>query len=160
MGKKPPEKIIELMKKHGLKKESLWDCHGSWILLHKAIEQLAGFEGVSVDIELIHHQQAEKMCIVKATAQKGNRIFSSFGEAAPYNNRNTYPIAMAEKRAVDRAVLKALNLHGDVYSEIEADDFQDRVKEARAAKKPTSDQTTGQLDMKGLKGKMKKAAGL
>ena len=124
MSKKPPEKIIALMKKHQLSRDSLWDCHGTWVLLHKAIERLAAFENVHVDIELIHHNQPEKMCIVKATAKRGDFVCSSFGEAAPYNNKNTYPIAMAEKRAIDRAVLKALHLHGDIYSEIDADEFR------------------------------------
>ena len=31
---------------------------------------------------------------------------------------------MAEKRAVDRCVLKLIGCSGDVYSEIEADDFK------------------------------------
>ena len=35
--------------------------------------------------------------------------------------RNAYPYAMAEKRAVDRAILKLLGLHGFVYSEDEMD---------------------------------------
>lgn len=129
MAGKPPEKIIELMKKHGINKADLWDCHGTWILLHRAIEALGAAEGVTVVISMVHHNQLEKCAIVSAVARivrggAGGLEFQSFGEAAPYNNKNAYPIAMAEKRAVDRATLKALSLHGHVYSEIEADDFK------------------------------------
>ena len=43
---------------------------------------------------------------------------------SPKNNKNAYPIAMAEKRAKDRVILKLLAAHGDLYSEEEADDFK------------------------------------
>jgi hypothetical protein len=51
----------------------------------------------------------------------------SFGEATSYNSQNLYYAAMAEKRAKDRVILKLLNLHGNVYSEEEADDFKKDV---------------------------------
>ena len=50
----------------------------------------------------------------------------SIGEAAPYNTTNKYPYAMAEKRAKDRVILKLVGLHGDVYSEEEADEFKNQ----------------------------------
>ena len=49
----------------------------------------------------------------------------SFGEASPKNNKNSYPYAMAEKRAKDRVALKLLGMSGMLYSEEEADDFKD-----------------------------------
>lgn len=139
MAKKPPQKIIELMKKHGINKSDLWDCHGTWILLHRAIEALGAAEGVIVTMKLIHHDQLEKCAIVLASAKidVSGIEFQSLGEAAPYNNKNSYPVAMAEKRAIDRAILKALNLHGYVYSEIESDDFK-RGAKAKPAKKAGS----------------------
>ena len=48
----------------------------------------------------------------------------SFGEATPKNNKNSYPYAMAEKRAKDRITLALAGIHGYVYSEMEAEDFQ------------------------------------
>ena len=51
----------------------------------------------------------------------------SFGEAAPYNNKNNYPFAMAEKRAKDRVILKLVGLHGDTYSQAEADEFEEEA---------------------------------
>ena len=38
---------------------------------------------------------------------------------SPANSDFRYPVAMAEKRAVDRAVLKAVGIHGEVYSDVE-----------------------------------------
>ncbi len=54
-----------------------------------------------------------------------DKVIETFGEAAPMNNSNGYPVAMAEKRAKDRVILKLVGLHGDVYSEDEADEFKD-----------------------------------
>ena len=45
--------------------------------------------------------------------------FESFGEVSPLNNNFPYPVSVAEKRAVDRSVLKALGIHGKYYSDVE-----------------------------------------
>ena len=50
------------------------------------------------------------MAVVQATGKLGERTENSFGEAAPYNNKNNYPLAMAEKRAKDRVILKLLEI--------------------------------------------------
>ena len=37
-----PEKLLSLLKDIGLsEKESLWDCHGTPVVLHKALEKIA-----------------------------------------------------------------------------------------------------------------------
>ena len=66
-----------------------------------------------------------KCVVIKATAKKGDKTIQTFGEAAPMNNTNSYPVAMAEKRAMSRAVLKLAGFyeHG-VFSEDESDDFK------------------------------------
>jgi hypothetical protein len=43
-------------------------------------------------------------------------------EIAAKNNKNSYPYAMAEKRAVDRAILKLIGIHGFVYSDDEVNE--------------------------------------
>ena len=63
----------------------------------------------------------------------GERSEWSIGEAASYNNKNSYPFAMAEKRAKDRVILKLVGLHGDVYSEDEADAFKESRPEGMTA---------------------------
>ena len=49
-------------------------------------------------------------------------IVESYGECSPKNNRNAYPVAMAEKRALSRVVLKMADLYElGVYGEDELD---------------------------------------
>ena len=67
------------------------------------------------------------MVSLLVTGTMGDKSEWSIGEASPSNNKNSYPYAMAEKRAKDRVILKLVGLHGDVYAEDEADAF----KEAR-----------------------------
>jgi hypothetical protein len=62
--------------------------------------------------------------VVKAFGKLGDGFVESYGEASPKNNRNQYPLAMAQKRAEDRVILGLLSVYGDVYSEEEADDFK------------------------------------
>jgi hypothetical protein len=56
----------------------------------------------------------------------------TFGEASPANNKNAYPVAMAEKRAMSRAVLKLAGLYKNgFFSEDESDDFSAFVRKQR-----------------------------
>ena len=112
--------IKELLQKHKLKKEDVWDCHGTWVLYHKSIERIQLKEKiVIVDLNLEFIDLALSACVVKCTAVKDGIKVITFGECTPKNNRNSYPVAMAEKRAIDRAVLKLTGMHGDFYSEDE-----------------------------------------
>ena len=62
---------------------------------------------------------------------------TTYGEASPRNTKNAYPYAMAEKRAVDRAILKLLGLHGFVYSEDEMDLSQTNTNNNRVGSSDT-----------------------
>ena len=55
----------------------------------------------------------------------GEQTIETFGESSPGNTNTSYPVAMAEKRAMSRAVLKLAGFyqHG-VFSEDESDDFK------------------------------------
>jgi hypothetical protein len=75
--------------------------------------------------------QAGKNVAICVTGRLGATACEwSIGECAPYNNKNSYPFAMAEKRAKDRVVLKLLGLHGEIYSEDEAEDFKPQQNNA------------------------------
>ena len=118
-------------------KTDLWDCHGSIIAKHSWLEKVAAKAGITFDVPAVmEHNAKEKIVSCCVTGRRGERVEWSFGEAAPYNNKNAYPYAMAEKRAKDRVTLKLLNLHGEVYSEEEAEDFKkDKQKSAYQARK-------------------------
>ena len=102
-----------------------WDCHGTFVLLHKALERVAAHKNITFDPPTIVESDINsKNVVIVVTGHLGEKSEWSFGEAAPYNNKNAYPFAMAEKRAKDRVILKLVGLHGYAYSEEEADDFK------------------------------------
>lgn len=136
------KKVGEVLREIGETPETAtWDCHGTPVILHKALEKVAAYKGIKFDPPMIvQSDMANKLVAVSVTGHLNDHSEWSFGEAAPYNNKNGYPFAMAEKRAKDRVILKLVGLHGDVYSEDEADEFKNakpqdlRAKVERPAK--------------------------
>jgi hypothetical protein len=126
MTKKLPARLKEILKDIGLtERQAVWDCHGTPVVLHKALEKVAAHYNVVFDQpQIIACDVAAKEAVICVTGHMAEATEWSIGEAAPYNNKNSYPFAMAEKRAKDRVILKLVGLHGDVYSEEEADDFK------------------------------------
>tara|TARA_R110002110_G_scaffold158190_1_gene355416 strand:+ start:1153 stop:1713 length:561 start_codon:yes stop_codon:yes gene_type:complete len=96
---------------------------------HKALEKVAAHEEIQFSPpEILALDVEKKHAIILVTGWRPNQKEKrewSIGEAAPYNNKNSYPFAMAEKRAKDRVILKLVGLHGEVYSEEEADEFKE-----------------------------------
>ena len=137
---KIPERLIDLIKKVGLtESKATWNCHGTPVVLHKALEKIAIHENIVFDApSIIESNIKEKHVAICVTGHKGDATAWSIGEAAPYNTTNKYPYAMAEKRAKDRVILKLLELSGDVYSEEEADEFKNQ--------KPTSNEPILTID--------------
>lgn len=125
MAKQLDPKIVEVLKDYGFGKDAAWDCHGTWVVYHRVLEQIAAQAGISFDPPLpLETNGAGKSVAICVTGRKGDTAEWSIGEAAPGNNKNSYPYAMAEKRAKDRVILKLIGLHGLAYSEDEADDFK------------------------------------
>jgi hypothetical protein len=121
---KLPEHVKELAEKHGLSKADIWDCHGTWVIYHRALEAAAARAGVKwLPPQLVETDSGKAVSLI-ATGMLGDHLEWSVGEASPKNNKNAYPWAMAEKRAKDRVILKLLGFAGEVYSEEEADDFK------------------------------------
>ena len=103
----------------------MWDCRGSWVAYHKAIEEIGAKAGVSFSKPDILECNSEKGIVsLVCYGEMNGRHEWSVGECSPKNNKNAYPYAMAEKRAKDRVILKLVGLHGFVYSEEESDDFK------------------------------------
>ena len=123
--KKLPEKLEEVLKEVKLTvASSTWDCHGTPVVLHKALEKIASKKGITFDdMKVIESSVKEKYAVISVRGHYKEATEESIGEASPYNNKNAYPFAMAEKRAKDRVILKLLELSGDVYSQDEADEF-------------------------------------
>lgn len=102
--------------------DCLWNKHNAVCMKHKYIEIAGQNKGVIIEsLDEIEKNSKEGVVAIKCIASlNGNRVIT-YGEATPKNNTNAYPYAMAEKRAIDRAVLKLIGIHGFVYSEDEVD---------------------------------------
>lgn len=150
--------IQDLLKEHDIDVgTALWDCRGKTIVLHKALEQLATALDIGFEPPVLVESNSETGRVVMLVRgmlpnekdENGNaikgRIEWTFGEASPQNNKNPYPYAMAEKRAKDRVILKLLGVHGEVYSDVEADDFRKPSKFSKPTQKSTIDDPFGDL---------------
>jgi hypothetical protein len=99
------------------------------IIKHKALEKISAHLGMWFDPPNVLENSTDKnivsMCVRGYIDDgKGKNSAWSIGEVSPKNNTNKYPYAIAEKRAIDRVILKLLGVHGDMYSEEEAEDFK------------------------------------
>jgi hypothetical protein len=123
-----PKEIAKFMADHDVTADELWAVRpGTYAIKHKALERVRAQRGITFGPPMwLKIEPETKTAIVQVTGKLGDRTEWSTGEAAPYNNKNTYPVAMAEKRAKDRVTLQLLNAYGSIYSEEEADDFKQK----------------------------------
>ena len=136
MAKPLDKRVTAILKGLGLtKEESLWDCHGTWVMYHRYIEIAGVKKKISIDdLSEIETNSEKGIVVIKCKASLDKMKVITYGEASPKNTRNAYPYAMAEKRAIDRAILKLIGLHGFIYSEDELD-----VKQTSNTKVGSSD---------------------
>ena len=118
--------IKELAKKYGLVEGDFWNHKqsGQWILTHDAVEKVATKEGIRlVNIETLNSETELVRFLV--TMVKDEVTITSVGEADRKNCHSQYLGCMAEKRGVDRCVLKLINAYEyGISSEVEAEDFK------------------------------------
>ena len=122
-------RIEALRKEYDLRKDDFWELpqkRGSYCIKHSALEVVAAKAGVVFDTpQVLEANGVNGVAAICVRGTMGDRSYWSIGEASPKNNKNAYPFAMAEKRAIDRVVLKLVGLHGLLYSEEESDDFKE-----------------------------------
>ena len=95
------------------------------IITRSGIDKIQASNDIRICYKLIYNSPDTKCVIIKATATMGDKVIETFGEAAPMNNQNSYPIAMAEKRAMSRAVLKLTGFYElGVFGEDESEEFK------------------------------------
>jgi len=121
-----PQSIADLLNDINATRDDVWEVRrGTWVVKHKTLERIAVHLDIKFDSpKIIHADMDSKQAAIEVSRRIGENTAWSIGEAAPYNNKNAYPFAMAEKRAKDRVILKLAGIHGDAYSEEEADDFK------------------------------------
>lgn len=128
-----PNEILAFKDKYGVKDDELWLVPGgkSYAVKHKALERIALEHKITFDQPQLKVCDLENgLVVVLVNGKMGERTAFSFGEASPKNNRNAYPVAMAEKRAVDRVILKLLAVHGDIYSSEELNNTKEKQQSA------------------------------
>jgi len=129
--------LEKIKKKYGLKNDvDMWLHQQSrkYIIKHDTIEKIASQENIKIikieclnsSIELVRFLIS--MGQIDAEGKVINAV-TTVGEADKNNCTSRYIGCMAEKRGIDRAVLKILGLYDEAMSEIEADDFDFKNKD-------------------------------
>ena len=137
-----PKKIREVLERYGLDaRESCWYSSQAkqWILRHQAAETIGDRAGVVMRRPKVLKCRLGPTggCKDSVVALYGEALIETApdkfrdawatGEASPANNRNQYPLAMAEKRLKDRLILKLVfsGMDGALHSDAEADFTRD-----------------------------------
>jgi hypothetical protein len=159
-----PENVVTVLKEIGMTHDQAgWNCHGTYVLLHKALEKVAVARKITFDQpKVLESDSGKRIASLLVSGHMGDKSEWSIGEASPSNNKNSYPFAMAEKRAKDRVILKLVGLHGDVYSEDEADSFkEERPKEIKGGSLDKEDLDDDPIvEIKHLDGSVTKEKGI
>lgn len=121
-------RIKELAKKYNLGKDDFWELkrgqRSMWIITHDAIEKIAIIENIELTkFEVLNSDVDFARFLI--TMQKNDRTIISVGEASTKNCTSNYYGCMAEKRGIDRCVLKLIDAYQyAIYSDVEADAFK------------------------------------
>lgn len=93
------ERLKDILSKyHPDPEKAVWNCRGTWVAYHKAIELMSARAGIKFDAPVIvEMDSANKVAVILAQGHLGDKSVWSFGEASPHNNKNEYCVSMAEK---------------------------------------------------------------
>jgi len=123
------EMLRELYKKYNLNQEDTFKSPQGWtIITRSGIDKIQATSAINIDYDVVEYTPGESAA-VKAVGQYGDQIITTFGEASPKNCRQSYVLAMAEKRAMSRIVLKLTGFYSlGVFGQDESEDFVDASK--------------------------------
>ncbi len=120
------EQLNRLFIEFNLTEEDTFKHSHYHIITRSGIDKIQADSGILIEYTLKHYNPDTKTCVIKAIGQLKDVVIETFGEAAPDNNRNAYPVAIAEKRAMSRIVLKLSGLYAlGVFGE---DEFKEDLK--------------------------------
>lgn len=127
MAESAKEMMNRLYKDYGLTSTDIFSHKHYKIITRAGIDKIQAKANIEVEYDWIHIQRhaqgLDVICKVKGTM--GDKVIWTSGEASPENTTQNYPVAMAEKRGMARAVLKLAGLYEEgFFSEDEADDFK------------------------------------
>jgi hypothetical protein len=128
------ELLKELFVENGLSKEDVHELNFSGgkkvvIIKREGIEKIQFHNNIKVNY-YVESIVPPDFVVIKAIAKKDDVVMESYGEASSSNNKQaqSYPVAMAEKRALSRVVLKIAGFYKyGVMGEDEADEFKEKA---------------------------------
>ncbi|QDP57995.1 MAG: hypothetical protein Tp1124DCM412261_6 [Prokaryotic dsDNA virus sp.] len=132
----------QLIKKYKLEKGIHADYYEHFqskktVLTHRACEKIAGIEGIIMKaIQVLNSERDFARFLV--TMELGEKTISSVGEADNKNCKNMYYGCMAEKRGVDRCVLKLIDAHEFAFSEVDFADHNAQNFEVKPTATPSA----------------------
>ena len=129
------ERLNKLYQKYGLDVSDTFKSPQGWtIITRQGIDAIQAAAGIDIKYDTIVCERDFVVVKAKASMISDSEVFvETFGEAdrGPKGNcRQNYPVAMAEKRAMSRAVLKLSGFYAlGAYGEDEGDFEKADVKE-------------------------------
>lgn len=125
------EQLKKLSEENGLNKDHFFKSPQGWVIITRnGIERIQSHRGIKVTYDMVHLSDDLKRVVVKATGEMAGKgtlpvTVETYGESSPENTKQKYPVAMAEKRALSRVVLKLTGFYeAGVYGQDEADEFR------------------------------------
>lgn len=117
--------LNRLFKENNLTDEDVFKHKFYNIITRSGVDKIQAKNDIQITYNLIYNSNDLKFIIIKATATMGDQVIETFGECSPQNNQNSYGVAIAEKRAMSRAVLKLAGFYQhQVFGEDESDAFK------------------------------------
>lgn len=117
--------LNRLFKENNLTDEDVFKHKFYNIITRSGVDKIQAKNDIQITYDLIYNSNDLKFIIIKATATMGDQLIETFGECSPQNNQNSYGVAIAEKRAMSRAVLKLAGFYQhQVFGEDESDAFK------------------------------------
>jgi hypothetical protein len=107
------DELNRLYKENGLTKDDTFILRVGGkqipIITRSGIEKIQYKNNINVTFEI---QKLERdFVVIKAIGESEGKIIQTFGEASAKNTKNLYIVAMAEKRALSRVVLKLTGMY-------------------------------------------------
>ncbi len=121
--------LNELYKKYNLHDQDTFKSPQGWtIITRSGIDKIQAVADIDITYKLEEYTPG-KSAAVLAHSVWNNRTLETFGEANEKNCRQSYVLAMAEKRAMSRIVLKLTGFYAlGIFGQDESEDFIDSSK--------------------------------
>jgi hypothetical protein len=123
------ETLKRLFIENNLVKEDVFKHAHYTIITRAGIDKIMAANDIEIQYDIVNLSDDHSHCLVKALGKRGEKIIQTYGECSPKNNKNAYPVAMAEKRAKSRIVLMLAGFYElGIYGQDESDSFSQEDK--------------------------------